>query len=427
MANPVNHSPANSQTRRLQIRYARERRFLVVAAACILLSAAFLGGLAGAVAWQGWRGFLHSQVQVDVFLDPKVIGADGQKPPLSYQRLIKKTMAREFPAKGGADKRWVKKIISEGAGVQLRKRTLNNPDTVGQTVSVWLPAGSVAESLFKGAADAKELQARQIPDTHIARLQSLHDGKRTRTSFNTRFFFAADSRNAELAGIGGALLGSFFTLLLAFCISFPAGAAAAVYLELFAPHGGQRGKWLDVIEININNLAAVPSVIFGLLGLAVFINIFELPRSSSLVGGLVLSLMTLPTIIIASRAALRAVPPSLLAAALSLGATRMQGVCHHVVPAALPGILTGAIIGMAQALGETAPLLMIGMVAFIADAPAGFADAATALPVQIFLWADSPERGFAERTSAAIVVLLGFLVIMNAAAVFLRRKLEIKW
>ena len=230
-----------------------------------------------------------------------------------------------------------------------------------------------------------------------------------------------------MAGIGGALRGSFFTLLLAFVISFPAGALAAVYLELFAPRGGRRGKWLDFVEININNLAAVPSVIFGLLGLAVLINIIGLPRSSSWAGGLVLSLMTLPTIIIASRAALKAVPPSLLAAALSLGATRMQGVFHHVLPAAMPGILTGAIIGMAQALGETAPLLMIGMAAFLADAPEGFADAATALPVQIFLWADSPERGFAERTATAILVLLGFLVAMNAAAVWLRRRLETKW
>ena len=238
-----------------------------------------------------------------------------------------------------------------------------------------------------------------------------------------RFFTAADSRNPELAGIGGALRGSLFTLMLTFLFSFPLAIFAAVYLEMFAP----RNRWFDFLEININNLAAVPSVIFGLLGLAVFINIFNLPRSSSLVGGLVLSLMTLPTMIIAARAALKSAPPSLLAAALSLGATKMQGVFHHVLPAAMPGMLTGAIIGMAQALGETAPLLMIGMVAFIAEAPDGIAEAATALPVQIFLWADSPERGFAEKTASAIVALLFFLVIMNAAAVWLRRRLEIKW
>ena len=276
---------------------------------------------------------------------------------------------------------------------------------------------------FKGSASADDLADRGLPPTHIARLQSLAESGRSRTGFNFRFFTAADSRNPELAGIGGALRGSLFTLMLTFLFSFPLAIFAAVYLEMFAP----RNRWFDFLEININNLAAVPSVIFGLLGLAVFINIFNLPRSSSLVGGLVLSLMTLPTMIIAARAALKSAPPSLLAAALSLGATKMQGVFHHVLPAAMPGMLTGAIIGMAQALGETAPLLMIGMVAFIAEAPDGIAEAATALPVQIFLWADSPERGFAEKTASAIVALLFFLVIMNAAAVWLRRRLEIKW
>ncbi len=218
-------------------------------------------------------------------------------------------------------------------------------------------------------------------------------------------------------------MGSLFALLVCFSISFPLGVGAAVYLEEFAP----KNKWTDMIEVNINNLAAVPSIIFGLLGLAVFLNTFGLPRSAPLVGGMVLALMTLPTIIIAARAALKAVPPSIREAALGLGASKHQVVWHHVLPLALPGMLTGTIIGMAQALGETAPLLMIGMVAFIADVPTGMTDPATALPVQIYLWADSPERAFTERTSAAIMVLLAFLITMNALAVWLRRKLERRW
>ena len=241
--------------------------------------------------------------------------------------------------------------------------------------------------------------------------------------FNPGFLTGPDSRYPELAGIGGAIAGSFHALLVCLALSFPLGIAAALYLEEFS----KDTRISRLIEANINNLAAVPSVIFGLLGLAVFINFFGLPRSAPLVGGLVLTLMTLPTIIIASRASLQSVPPSIREAALGVGASKMQMVAHHVLPLALPGMLTGTIIGMARALGESAPLLMIGMVAFIVDVPAGFFDPSTVLPVQIFLWADSPERAFTERTSAAIIVLLAFLVAMNAVAVYLRKKFEIKW
>ena len=412
----------------LRRRYAREKRFIFAGRACIFIAAAFLFFLAATIAAQGWRGFLHSSVRLEVFLDPKIIGEKGEKSALAYRRLAQKTLLAEFPdAAGRTEKKYVRGIAGGGTAAVLREAVRQNPAIVGGRISVWAPAGAVAESFFKGAADADGLRAQLVPETHIARLVALKESGRTRTQFNGGFFTRADSRNAESAGIGGALLGSFLTLLLTFAISFPVAVLAALYLELFAPRGRRWKRWLDFAEININNLAAVPSVIFGLLGLAVFLNIFHMPRSSPLVGGLVLSLMTLPTIIISARAALKAAPPALLEAAMSLGATRMQGVFHHVLPAAMPGILTGAIIGMAQALGETAPLLMIGMVAFIADAPSGLTDAATALPVQIFLWADSPERGFAERTAAAILVLLGFLIAMNAAAVFLRRKMEIKW
>ena len=241
--------------------------------------------------------------------------------------------------------------------------------------------------------------------------------------FNRRFLTSGDSREPELAGVWGAVVGSFLTLLVTLAISFPVGVAAAIYLEEFA----RRSRLNDVIEVNINNLAAVPSIVFGLLGLAGFLGFFGMPRSAPLVGGVVLALMTLPTVIIASRAALASVPPSIREAALAMGASRLQTVFHHVLPLGLPGILTGTILGMARALGETAPLLMIGMVAFIVDVPGRLTDPATVLPVQIFLWADSPERAFVEKTSAAILVLLGFLVMMNLAAVLLRSRFERRW
>jgi phosphate transport system permease protein len=265
--------------------------------------------------------------------------------------------------------------------------------------------------------------ARRLKDQALAWAWELQRNGQIEKRFNTTFFTAGDSREPELAGIWGAAVGSFYTLIVTLLLSFPIGVSAAVYLEEYAP----KNRWTDLIEVNINNLAAVPSIVFGLLGLAVFINFFGLPRSAPLVGGLVLTLMTLPTIIIASRAALKSVPPSIREAALGVGASRIQMMTHHVLPLALPGMLTGTIIGMAQALGETAPLLMIGMVAFIVDIPGGFTDPAAVLPVQIYLWADSPERAFVERTSAAIIVLLGFLITMNILAVFLRKKFERRW
>jgi len=257
----------------------------------------------------------------------------------------------------------------------------------------------------------------------VAWVEELRESGDLRLGFNHRFFTNGDSREPELAGILGAALGSAYTLLITLAICFPLGVATAVYMEEFAPEN----RWTDLIEVNINNLAAVPSIVFGLLGLAVFLNFFGLPRSAPLVGGLVLSLMTLPTIIIAARVALRTVPPSIREAAYGLGATPLQVIQHHVLPLSLPGILTGTILGMARALGETAPLLMIGMVAFIVDVPSTPLDPATALPVQIFLWADSPERAFVEKTSGAILVLLAFLILMNASAVWLRRRTERRW
>jgi phosphate transport system permease protein len=339
--------------------------------------------------------------------------------------MIKQSLAGMFPhVETRKEKRQLYGMVSNGAAFQLREYVRKHQNQIGSVIQLWVPADDDVDMVAKGHIDREVPEAdRRVKDNQMAWIDRFQELGRLEKRFNTTFFTAGDSREPELAGIRGAVAGSVYTLLVTLVLSFPIGVAAAVYLEEFAP----RNRWTDLIEVNINNLAAVPSIVFGLLGLAVFLNFFGLPRSVPLVGGLVLTLMTLPTIIIASRAALKSVPPSIREAALGVGASRNQMVMHHVLPLALPGMLTGTIIGMAQALGETAPLLMIGMVAFIVDIPGGFTDPSTVLPVQIFLWADSPERAFLERTSAAIMVLLAFLVTMNAAAVFLRKKFERRW
>jgi phosphate transport system permease protein len=285
---------------------------------------------------------------------------------------------------------------------------------------VWLPADDEVD-LFRSGGSAAT--GGRFSEQQAAWVQALAEQGRLRTALNWSFLSSGDSREPELAGIWGAVVGSFLTLSVTLLLVFPLGVSAAVYLEEFAP----RTRWTDVIEVNINNLAAVPSIVFGLLGLAVFLGAANLPRSAPLVGGLTLALMTLPTIIITGRVSIQAVPPSIREAARGVGASPLQVVVHHVLPLAMPGILTGTIIGMARALGETAPLLMIGMVAFVVDIPGSLTDAATALPVQIFLWADSPERAFLEKTSGAILVLLAFLIAMNATAIALRKRFEKRW
>ena len=342
-----------------------------------------------------------------------------------YGKLVRDALAREFPGVSGRSaRRALAGIISEGSHYDLRDRVLEDPELIGTDQTLWLLADDDIDMLVKGHIDRELPQGeRRLDDRTIGWIDSLQEQGRVERHFNTTFFTAGDSREPEQAGILGALMGSLLMLIVTLVLSFPIGVAAAIYLEEFAP----RNRLVDLIEININNLAAVPSIIFGLLGLAVFLNWFGMPRSAPLVGGLVLTLMTLPTIIIASRAAIQSVPPSIKEAALGLGASRMQTMLHHVLPIAMPGMLTGTIIGMAQALGETGPLLMIGMVAFIVDPPQGFLDPASALPVQIYLWADSPERAFTERTAAAIMVLLAFLILMNSTAVLLRKKLTRKF
>lgn len=405
-------------------RYKRETRFRRMGLAAIVMSLTFLAFLFISIFSNGYTAFKTTQIKLDIHLDAHQIDPDDLE-GANYLGLVRTALKEMFPeVKSRGDRRKLYNIVSTGASFDLQDYVMKNRHKIGETIEIWVPADDDVDMLVKGhiRRDLPESE-RRMNDMQVAWVDQLEKTGRVHQVFNTTFFTAGDSREPELAGIWGAAVGSFYTLLVTLALSFPIGVAAAVYLEEFAP----TNKWTDIVEVNINNLAAVPSIVFGLLGLAVFLNFFELPRSAPLVGGLVLTLMTLPTIIIASRAALKSVPPSIREAALGVGASKTQMVTHHVLPLALPGMLTGTIIGMAQALGETAPLLMIGMVAFIVDIPGGFTDPSTVLPVQIFLWADSPERAFLEKTSAAIMVLLVFLVCMNALAVLLRKKFERRW
>ena len=404
-------------------RQKAEKRFKMYGRLAIILSLGFLATLLVGIVFNGYPAFWQTYIKLDINFDRQVIGQDLSTG--NYNGLVKKSLSYLFPeVTGRAEKRKLYSLVSSGAAYELRQMVLADPALLGTSRQVWVPADDDVDMSVKGYY-RRDVQAssRRLTDNQIAWLDTLNNRDRVEKQFNINFFTKGDSREPELAGILGATVGSLLTLVVTLILSVPIGVAAAIYLEEFAP----KNRITDLIEININNLAAVPSIVFGLLGLAVFLNFFGLPRSTPLVGGLVLTLMTLPTIIIASRASLQAVPPSIREAALGIGSSKMQATFNHVLPLAMPGILTGSIIGMAQALGETAPLLMIGMVAFIVDIPSGFTDAATALPVQIYLWADSPERAFVERTSAGIMVLLAFLVFMNGMAIWLRKKFERRW
>jgi phosphate transport system permease protein len=405
-------------------RYRAEKRFRLYGMAAIALSLVFLTVLFVSITANGYTAFQQTFIKLDIFLDPDEFSGQDLN-SVNYQAMVRQSLSGMFPeVTARQERRQLFGMVSTGAVFQLQDFVRKNQNQIGSVIQIWVPADDDVDMVIKGhiRRDLPEAE-RRVKDIQLSWIDRFQEQGRLEKRFNAIFFSAGDSREPELAGIRGAVTGSFFTLIITLLLSFPIGVATAVYLEEFAP----KNRWTDIIEVNINNLAAVPSIVYGLLGLAVFLNFFGLPRSVPLVGGLVLTLMTLPTIIIASRAALKSVPPSIREAALGVGASKTQMVVHHVLPLALPGMLTGTIIGMAQALGETAPLLMIGMVAFIVDIPGGFTDPATVLPVQIFLWADSPERAFLERTSAAIMVLLAFLVTMNALAVFLRKKFERRW
>ena len=377
---------------------------------------------------KGSGAFRATYIQLEIEYDPEVIGILDVNDTeefifANWQNLAKKSLRDLFPevTKRG-EKRKLNNLVSEGAGFDFRDQLTQRPSLWGTKETLWILADDDIDTYYKSWLDDNPFSAR-LTSEQIKWIDQLHSKGLITLKFNTKFFERGDSREPEQAGIKGALIGSFFTLILTLLMSFPMGGTAAIYLEEFAP----KNKWTDLIEVNINNLAAVPSIIFGLLGLAIFINFFGIPRSIPVLGAIVLALMTLPTIIITSRAAIKSVPPSIREAALGVGASKFQTTLHHVLPLSLPGMLTGAIIGMARALGETAPLLMIGMVAFIVDIPGGFTDPATVLPVQIFLWIDSPERAFVEKTSAAIIILLSFLMVMNFVAVYLRKRLERRW
>jgi phosphate transport system permease protein len=421
---------SSAQRGRLRKRYAAERRFRRLGGGAVLAALAALVLLLGSIAWQGVPAFFEYRVRLEVVLDADAVDPAGTRDPVTlteanWSGILRTALAAELPEVAGrSERRALAALLSAGAAYDLQERVLEDPSLVGRTIPFEALLSDEADLLLR-ARGGRELPEgeRALSDAQIGWLDALDERGLVKRAFAARLLQSGDSREPELAGVLGATVGSFWTLLTALALSFPLGVAAAVYLEELAP----RNRWTDLIEVNINNLAAVPSIVFGLLGLAIFLGFFGLPRSAPLVGGMVLALMTLPTVIIASRAAIRAVPPSIREAALAVGASHLQTVLHHVVPLALPGILTGTIIGMARALGETAPLLMIGMVAFIVDIPDGLLDPATALPVQIFLWADSPERAWVARTSAAILVLLAFLVLMNLTAVLLRNRFERRW
>jgi phosphate transport system permease protein len=411
----------------LKRRRRKEASFKFAGMMATAVGVIFLGVFFANLIGKGASAFRQTFMQLDIELSRDVIAPDG-KIDLQYadfDGLVRSALRDVIPeASSRGDRRQLYRLVSVGASYQLRDLLEANPELLGTTQTLWVPASSNVDMLIKGNIDAGVDEAlRPLSDKQVEWIRTFEGAGKLELRFNKALFTNGDSRDPELAGIKGAVMGSLYMLLVTVALSFPIGVAAAIYLEEFAP----KSRWSDLIEVNINNLAAVPSIVFGLLGLAVFINWAALPRSAPVVGGLVLTLLTLPVIIIASRAAIKAVPPSIREAALGLGASQMQVVFHHVLPLALPGMLTGTIIGMSRALGESAPLLMIGMVAFIVDVPGSFTDPATALPVQIYLWADSPERAFAERTSAAIIVLLGFLLIMNLAAVILRKRMERKW
>ena len=429
---PVTSENSTSEIvrRSLKRRYSAERRFKLYGLAAVCLALAFLAIMLGSILANGYSAFAQTKIRLDVFLDESVIDPKGTRQwktllQADYGGIIKSSLRRAFPeVRKRRDKKALYGLISGGAGFELYRMIREDPSLIGQTRQIWLTAASDIDILNKGGIDRSLSQSeRRVSDKELAWFEMLQEAGAVEKVFNTGFFTSGDSRNPEQAGVLGAVIGSTLTLIITLLLSFPLGVMAAIYLEEFAPNN----RWTDLIEVNINNLAAVPSIVFGLLGLAVFLNFFGMTRSAPLVGGLVLALMTLPTIIIASRAALKSVPPSIREAALGVGASKLQTVTDHVVPLAMPGMLTGTIIGMARALGESAPLLMIGMVAFIVDIPQGPTDPATVLPVQVYLWADSPERAFVERTSAAIIVLLVFLVCMNLAAQILRQKFERRW
>ncbi|MCK3775999.1 phosphate ABC transporter permease PstA [Ensifer sesbaniae] len=414
-------------------RYAAERRFRAYGIVAISIGLFFLALLLWTVISNGYTAFQQTTITLPIEFTEKVIDPKGERSTdgkvlmtANYPLLVREALVKQLGI--DASKRPLVKqatdMVSASSRTLLRDLVVADPSIIGKTVPVTLLAEANIDSAYKGQIDLRvEESKRKVKDQQVTWMNQLAEAGILKKSFNTGIFTFGASSRPEAAGVGVAALGSFYMMLIVLVLSLPIGVAASIYLEEFAP----KNRLTDLIEVNINNLAAVPSIVYGLLGLAVFINFAGMPRSAAVVGGFVLTLMTLPTIIIATRAALKAVPPSIRSAALGLGASKMQTIFHHVLPLAMPGILTGTIIGLAHALGETAPLLLIGMVAFVVDYPGSPMEPSTALPVQIYMWANEAERAFVERTSGAIIILLIFLVIMNLGAILLRRRFERRW
>jgi phosphate transport system permease protein len=412
--------------RRLKARNAAERRFRLYGQVAIALALGFLVLLLGRIVQQGWSTFIDYRLTAQVYLDPSRI--DRTDPGgANYDLLIAEQLLKRIGVaddENGTRSDAMKDLVSGDMGFQVLDRVKADPTLIGRTLTVSAPLRADAGLYFKGQVKRSTSEdERALSDAQIDWLDKMRAGGLVASGFNTTFFTRSDSTEPEQAGVLGAVVGSTLMLILTAALAIPIGVLAATFLEEFAP----KNRWTDIVEVNINNLAAVPSIVYGLLGLAVFINWMNVPRSSPLVGGLVLALMALPTVIIATRSSLKAVPPSIREAALALGASRTQTVFHHVLPLALPGVMTGSILSLAHALGETAPLLMVGMVSFVPGVPDSLTSASTVLPVQIFIWENASERAFHERTAAAIMVLLAFMILMNLAAVLLRRRFERRW
>lgn len=410
-------------------RLRAEQRFRILGKAALALAVIMLIILVGSITARGIGGFTQAQMKLPIRFDAAMLGIENgdvsSLSPSNYQLLVKASLKSLFPEI--TDRKELKdllELVSDNAGTVLKPMLEKDPTPLAQTTEAWVPLSSDADLFVKGRISEHTPESeRSLTDQQISWIKALQERGGIRTAFNRAFFTQGDSRAPEQAGFLGAIIGSVLTLAICLLVVFPIGVMTAVYLEEFAP----KSRWVDLVEVNINNLAAVPSIVFGLLGLAVYINTMGLPRSAALVGGMTLALMILPVVIIATRVALASIPGSIRDAARALGASPVQVVWHHTLPLAMPGIMTGTILGMARAIGETAPLLMIGMVAFVADLPTGFTSPATVMPVQIYLWASSPEAGFSEKTAAGILVLLVLLIAMNALAIFLRKRFEVRW
>lgn len=420
-----------TREQRIKKRYQAEKRFRMLGIGSIAIAIFFVLLLLFKVFSTGSTAFIKTTIQTEVDFNKELLElGDVQNPTIDQIKSAEffdvtyNAATGLYPYSNADEERNVKQLLSGNYEVEIKNYLINHPDVLGKKVTIELTASDDLDQLHKGnfPRDIPE-DRRRLNNFQLNIYDNLVEQGKIGTTFSNYFFFHGDSRDPEIAGVAGAVIGSFFSIIICLLIAFPIALMAAVYLEEFAP----KNTVTDIIEININNLAAVPSIVFGLLGLGVLLGVFGLPRSTALVGGITLSLMTLPTIIIACRASLKAVPPSIREGALAVGASKVQTVMHHVVPLAMPGTLSGTIIGLAQALGETAPLLLIGMVAFVVDVPSVPTDPSTSLPVQIYLWSESAERGFVEKTSATIMLLIGFLIIMNSLAVWARQKFERKW